>query len=173
MSDLNIQRVIQRSITPTTPHKINLELGNRLDRARRYSLRMIKSLEPPRIKVRNLPSLWPDYRVIKPRRASREELEGPQTNSSRTHGRGIEDPQMNSRSLNSKVIESLKPTNQTTSKVLEGLLLNKRQKGDSNVLELLQTMVNRLFDQDPLPTNEVKASTEAEVNLKINRKIKR
>jgi hypothetical protein len=97
----------------------------------------------------------------------------------------IEALRMNNRSLN-KLIEGLRMKCRTSSKGIEGLqtirrsllnkvivglLINKRQKGGPNALEILRTMVNHLFDQDSYLINHIKASTEAKVNLNLKTKV--
>jgi hypothetical protein len=109
--DLNLQKVIQRSINPTTPHKNNLEVRNLQDRARRYPLRMIKSLDPYRTRTTFR------TRYLNPSRNSREVCQGLRTNSR----------------ADSKVIEDLQAIRRTNSKATEGL--HKYRRSFSRLVE--------------------------------------
>jgi len=166
MSDFKLQRVVRQSTSPTTTNRINLESENLPDKGRRYLLKRIKAPDLPLIKVRNLLSPRSHHRAINSIRLNRKVTEGlriiSQTNSkvteghrtsSRTSNKVIEGHQMISRSLVNEVIESP--------------LLNNRQKRGLNVIDSLQTMVSYLFHHYPHRINEMKASREVNLNLRI------
>ena len=152
MSKYIHQRVIPRSTSPTKPHKkLNREIGNRLDKGRMNLLRRTKTLDLPLIKIRNLLSPRPHHRAINSIRLNRKVTEGLQIISQ----------------TNSKVTEGHQTISRSLSKVIESPLLNNRQKGGLNVLESLQTMVSYLINHYPHPINEMKASREVTLNLRI------